>query len=153
MRRDDHGLDHEEREEGRRRCDPGLDHERDLTVGPEHTATALGSGDVPALATPAILALAEAACVGAVAGDLDEHETTVGTFAEVEHLRATPIGATVRALATLVGHHGDRLEFSVTVEQDGEPVARVRHRRSLVERERFLSGLAKRAGAQGPQTP
>ena len=132
------------------RCDPGLQHERDLTVTAERTARALGSGDVEALATPALLALAEAACVGAIATELAEGETTVGTFAEVEHLRPTPVGATVRARATLIGHHGTRLEFSVTVEQDGEAVARVRHRRMLVERERFLAGLAKRAVASAP---
>lgn len=134
-------------------CDPGAAAERDLTVTAERTARALGSGDVEALATPAILALAEAACVDAIASELDPAETTVGTFAEVEHLRASPVGATVRARATLIGHHGSRLEFSVTVEQDGEPVARVRHRRSLVDRDRFLAGIAARAVAADDQAP
>ena len=123
------------------RCDPGLKHARELHVAPEHTAEALGSGDVPVLGTPALLALAEAACVDAIADDLPEGQTSVGTWAEVEHLRATPVGDVVRAQGTLVGHHGRRLEFSVTVTQDEETVARVRHRRVLVDRERFLTKL------------
>lgn len=124
------------------RCDPGLKLERDLEVGPEHTAEALGSGDVPVLGTPALLVLAERACVEAIADDLPEGETSVSTWAEVEHLKAVPIGAKVRARATLIGHHGRRLEFRVTIEQDGVLIAKVSHRRILVDRERFLQKVA-----------
>jgi fluoroacetyl-CoA thioesterase len=121
------------------RCDPGLKVNRWLTVEEGHTAAALGSGDVPVLGTPALLALAEGACVDAIADDLPDGETSVGTWAEVEHLKATPVGRTVCAHATLIGHHGRRLEFTVTVEQDGETVAKVKHRRILLDRERFLA--------------
>jgi len=124
-----------------RRCDPGLKHDRTLTVADAHTAPSIGSGDVAVLATSALLALAEGACCAAVADDLDADETSVGTWSEVEHLRPVPVGRTVCAHATLVGHHGRRLEFTVSVERDGETVARVRHRRMLVDRERFLAGL------------
>jgi fluoroacetyl-CoA thioesterase len=121
------------------RCDPGLKLTRELLVEPHHTAAALGSGDVPVLGTPALLALAEGACVDAISDDLPDGETSVGTWAEVEHLKATPVGHTVCAHATLVGHHGRRLEFMVTVDQDGETVAKVKHRRILLDRERFLA--------------
>jgi fluoroacetyl-CoA thioesterase len=124
------------------RCDPGLRFERALEVGPDHTARALGSGDVPVLGTPAVLALAEGACVDAIASDLPAGETSVGTWAEIEHLKATPVGRTVTAHATLIGHHGRRLEFVVTVEQDGETIAKVKHRRILLDRERFLGRVA-----------
>lgn len=124
------------------RCDPGLKLDRMLQVDHDHTAEALGSGDVPVLGTPALLALAESACVDAIAEDLPDGETSVGTWAEIEHLKATPIGQTVCAHATLIGHHGRRLEFKVTVEQDGEPVAKVSHRRVLVDRARFLEKLS-----------
>lgn len=126
------------------RCDPGLKLVRQLEVGPEHTAIHLGSGDVPVLGTPALLALAEGACVDAIADDLPEGETSVGSWAEIEHLKATPVGSHVCAHATLIGHHGRRLEFSVIIEEDGDTVAKVRHRRVLVERERFLAKVAER---------
>jgi fluoroacetyl-CoA thioesterase len=124
------------------RCDPGLKLARTLQVDESHTAQSLGSGDVAVLGTPALLALAESACVDAIADDLPEGETSVGTWAEIEHLKATPVGQTVCAHATLIGHHGRRLEFKVNVEQDGEPVARISHRRVLVDRTRFLQKLA-----------
>jgi fluoroacetyl-CoA thioesterase len=125
-----------------RRCDPGLKHDRALTVAGQHTATELGSGTVDVLGTPAVLALAEGACCDAIADELAEDETSVGTWAEVEHLRPVPVGASICAHATLIGHHGRRLEFTVTVEHAGETIARVRHRRILVDRERFLAGAA-----------
>lgn len=124
------------------RCDPGLKQARTLEVGEEHTAEAVGSGDVPVVATPVLLALAEGACVDALTAELDEGETSVGTWAEIEHVRAAPIGASVCAHATLIGHHNRRLEFRVTIEHDGEPVAVIKHRRVLVDRERFLERLA-----------
>lgn len=120
------------------KCDPGLKLSRSLEVREEHTALALGSGEVAVLGTPALLALAEGACVDAIADDLPEGETSVGTYAEIEHLMASPVGTRVTAQATLMGHHGRRLEFSVQIEQDGETVARVRHRRVLVDRARFV---------------
>ncbi len=129
------------------RCDPGLKLDRVLQVDHDHTAEALGSGDVPVLGTPALLALAESACVDAIAEDLPDGETSVGTWAEIEHLKATPIGQTVCAHATLIGHHGRRLEFKVTVEQNGEPIAKVSHRRVLVDRARFLEKLTSAAPA------
>ena len=120
------------------KCDPGLKKTRTLEVAEEHTAVALGSGEVAVLGTPALLALAEGACVDAIADDLPEGQTSVGTFAEIEHLKASPVGACVTAQATLMGHHGRRLEFSIQVEQDGEAVAKVRHRRVLVDRAKFV---------------
>lgn len=119
-------------------CDPGLRESRHLTVAAAHCADQLGSGDVPVLGTPAILALAEGACVSAICEDLPDGQTSVGQWAEIEHLQPTPIGQEIDADATLIGHHGRRLEFQVIVRQRDEIVAKVRHRRVLVDRARFL---------------
>src|SRR5215468_2667772 len=48
------------------------------------TAIRAGSGDVPVLATPRLLALAEAACIAALEARLGEGMTSVGTGIEVE---------------------------------------------------------------------
>lgn len=124
-------------------CDPGLKETRSLCVSSSDLASSMGSGDVPVLGTPAILALAESACVAAIRDDLPDSDTTsVGQWAEVEHVRATPKGAEVCAEATLIGHHGRRLEFQVLVREGDEIIAKVRHRRVLVDRERFLEKVA-----------
>ncbi|MEX2324629.1 MAG: hotdog domain-containing protein [Nitriliruptoraceae bacterium] len=123
------------------RCDPGLKHIREMTVTQQDTAIAFGSGDVPVLSTPSLLALAEAACVDALEGEVPEGQTSVGAWAEVEHLQPTPVGANVCAKATLIGHHGRRLEFNVSVAQGDVVIAKIRHRRVLVDRQRFLAKL------------
>ena len=53
-------------------CDPGLKESRHLKVTKQHCADMIGSGDVPVLGTPAILTLAEGACIAAICDDLPE---------------------------------------------------------------------------------
>jgi len=111
----------------------------ELTVTDADTAQALGSGDVPVLATPRVLALAEAATVRALARHLATGATTVGSRIELEHLAPTPVGRTVISQARLAKVDGRRLTFEVTV-RDGEAVvAQVRVERVMVDRQRFLA--------------
>ena len=110
---------------------------RTLRVTEGDTASAVGSGDVPVLATPRVLALAEAATVAALAGALDAGTTSVGTRVELDPLAASPVGADVEATAELVEVSGRRLTFEVRVIQDGRDVARGRIARAVVDRTRF----------------
>src|SRR3954452_11740215 len=118
---------------------PGLTARVELTVTDADTAQSLGSGDVPVLGTPRVLALADAATVVATARQLPPGVTTVCTRAEVEHRALTPIGRTVVATATLAKVDGRKLLFEVTVRDGGAEVAEVRVERVLLDRQRFLS--------------
>jgi predicted thioesterase len=122
--------------------EPGLGAEIALSVTPSDTARALGSGDVPVLATPRILALGEQATVAAVAGYLEPGSTTVGVRAEVDHLAPSAVGSRVRARALLESVEGRRLVFTfeVTDQASGETVARGTVHRVAVDRQRFLEG-------------
>ena len=81
-------------------------------VADADTAISAGSGDVPVLATPRLLALAEAAAVAAIAPHLPAGMTSVGTSASLEHRRASPVGAEVAVEAELTEVDGRRLMFS-----------------------------------------
>jgi fluoroacetyl-CoA thioesterase len=116
----------------------GLAARVELTVTDADTAQAVGSGDVPVLATPRVLALAEAATVAATARHLAPGMTTVGVRVELEHKAPTPVGRTVVATAQLAKVDGRRLLFEVLVTQEGEPVAEGRVERILVDRHRFV---------------
>jgi fluoroacetyl-CoA thioesterase len=118
----------------------------ELTVAEGDTAVAMGSGDVPVLATPRLVALCEQAACTAVAGVLDPGATSVGTWIELEHLAPSPLGARVVAEAVLTGSEGRRLEFEVMAKQGEVVVARGRHRRRVVDRGRFLGHLGGRGG-------
>ncbi|GAB3940105.1 thioesterase family protein [Micromonospora vulcania] len=117
---------------------PGLTAQVELTVTDSDTAQAVGSGDVPVLGTPRVLALAEAATVAATATAMPPGSTTVGTRVELEHLAPTVVGRTVRAQALLVDVDGRRLSFEVTVSDGDATVARGRVDRILVDRQRFV---------------
>jgi fluoroacetyl-CoA thioesterase len=75
------------------------------------TAIEAGSGDVPVLATPRLLALAEAACVAALESHLGEGMTSVGTGVGLEHRRASPVGAEIEVEAELTELTGRKLVF------------------------------------------
>ncbi len=106
------------------------------------TATALGSGDLPVLATPRLLAWLEAATVEALDGRLGDGETSVGSRIELEHRAATAVGATVTVTADLVAVDGRLLRFSVAAQDaDGRLLATGDVTRVIVDRERFLSRL------------
>ncbi|MEH0932702.1 thioesterase family protein [Micromonospora sp. CPCC 205558] len=117
---------------------PGLTAQVELTVTDADTAQAVGSGDVPVLGTPRVLALAEAATVAATATGMPPGSTTVGTRVELEHLAPTVVGRTVRAQALLAAVDGRRLSFEVTVSDGDQTVARGRVERILVDRGRFV---------------
>ena len=107
------------------------------------TAIALGSGDVPVLATPRLLAWCEEATVQAIAPALELTQTTVGVRVELDHLAATPVGGTVRINAEVVASEGSRYTFAVHAEDDHAPVATGTVVRARVDRERFLARLPK----------
>jgi fluoroacetyl-CoA thioesterase len=118
---------------------PGLTARVELTVTDADTAQALGSGDVPVLGTPRVLALAEAATVVATSRQMPGGVTTVGTRAEVEHRAPTPVGRLVTATATLAKVDGRRLLFEVEIRDGDTVVAEVRVERMLLDRQRFIA--------------
>ncbi|SCL69939.1 Thioesterase superfamily [Micromonospora citrea] len=122
---------------------PGLTARVELTVTDTDTAQAVGSGDVPVLGTPRVLALAEAATVAATATRMPSGSTTVGTRVELDHRAATPVGRTVVAQARLAAVEGRRLHFEVSVSDGDETVAEGRVERVLVDRQRFVERAAR----------
>lgn len=121
---------------------PGLHAEVELTVTDADTAAAVGSGDVPVLATPRLVALAEAATVAVASAGLDAGQTSVGTLVRLEHLRASAVGSTVRVRAELLGVDGGALRFGITAtDAAGQIVGRGEVVRAVVDRQRFLRRL------------
>ena len=117
---------------------PGLTARVELIVGDADTAQYLGSGDVPVLGTPRVLALAEAATVAATARELPPGATTVGTRVDLEHKAATAVGRLVTAQATLAKVDGRRLLFEVVVREGDRVVAQGRVERVVVDWQRFI---------------
>lgn len=119
----------------------GLSAAVELVVGDGDTAPALGSGDVPVLATPRVIALVEEATVAALVGQLGENETSVGVRVQLEHISPTAVGSAVRADCSLERVQGRRLVFTVSARDDRGLVAAGKVTRVVVDRERFLAKL------------
>ena len=108
-------------------------------VTADDTAAAMHSGDVALLATPRVLALAEQAAVTALEGCIESTRTTVGSWVEIDHLAPATVGTNVTAEAILIGVHGRRLEFAIYVKAGDVELARIKHRRVIVDRDRFAA--------------
>lgn len=112
------------------------------------TAVVMGSGDVPVLATPRLIAWMEAATVVAAQSSVSAGQTTVGVAVRIEHLRSTPVGGAVEVDATLSAPpEARRLTFEVSaVDDHGDRVAAGQIERVVVDRERFPNANLPPAG-------
>lgn len=117
----------------------GLSHTSIIEVTPSLTATALGSGDLPVLATPAMIALMENAAMLTVALLLPEGSTTVGGLINVSHLKSSAIKSTIKAIATLTKIEGRKLTFSVRAEDEIGLIGEGSHIRYIVDRNKFMA--------------
>ena len=119
----------------------GLKGSHRAMVAEHDTAIALGSGSVPVLATPRLVAWLEAAAVAAIEDALPAGSTTVGTRVDLHHLSATAVGRRVDAAAIVVSVDGRTIEFKLEATDDGNAIAAGRHVRVVVDSEKFLSRL------------
>lgn len=112
-----------------------------LTVADKDTALAVGSGSLQVLATPRMIALMEEAAMKCVADEMADTDTTVGTLMNVSHVKASPVGAEVRAEAELIAVDGRKLSFSVAAYQGGTLIGEGSHERFVVNIDKFMSKL------------
>lgn len=122
----------------------GLMHTGSMVVTEEKTAKAFGSGDLPVLATPAMVALMENAAMLAVVCHLEEGATTVGGHIDTSHLKPSKVGAVVEATAVLKKIEGRKLTFRVVAKEGEVVIGEGEHLRFVVGKERFMDSLEKR---------
>ena len=112
-------------------------------VTDDDTAAAVGSGSLPVLGTPRLLAWLEAATCASLEPTLAEGSTSVGTRIQVEHLAASPVGAEVEVSASSAYVDGRLHRFTVSARDvtTGKVLAAGEITRVVVDAERFLSRL------------
>ena len=119
----------------------GLSFTTTMRVAPEVTAEYIGSGDLAVLATPAMCALMENAAMMAVATQLEEGQTTVGTALNIEHSRAAKVGEVITATAVLTEVNGRELKFNIAARDQIGLIGEGTHTRFIVSREKFMAKL------------
>lgn len=117
----------------------GLFAEKTITITENLTARVMGSGSLDVFATPAMIALMEAAACAALEGHLEDNQSSVGVELQVKHLAATPIGSQVRARAEITQVEGRKITFAVQAWDDQQLIGEGIHHRMLIDVARFMS--------------
>jgi predicted thioesterase len=112
---------------------------REFVVSDTDTAAAVGSGSLPVLGTPVLLAWCEAATCAAL--DLPDGSTSVGTRVSLEHLAPSPVGAAVTVTAAVAYVDGRLVRFTVEARSGETLVGSGEVTRVVVDAQRFMSRL------------
>jgi len=118
-----------------------------FAVTDDDTALAVGSGSLPVLGTPRLLAWLEAATCAALESSLEAGSTSVGTRVTLEHLAASPVGQEVEVTASASYVDGRLHRFTVAARHleagsPGKVVATGEITRVVVDADRFLSRIS-----------
>lgn len=117
----------------------GLTCKKTITVTPEMTAAAMGSGALEVLATPSMIALMEGTAQEAVQSLLEDGQGTVGTRIDVRHLAATPVGMEVTCTAEVTEVDHRRIVFTVKAKDEKEVIGEGIHERFVIDNEKFFA--------------
>jgi fluoroacetyl-CoA thioesterase len=122
--------------------------EADIVVTPADTARhiALDSSDAfpEVFATSRMIALMELAAARAMRPLLGPGQLSVGVALNVRHTAATPIGSSVRAVATYLRTENKLMHFRVEAFDESGSIGAGEHSRAIIDAARLLSGAARR---------
>ncbi len=134
---------------------PGVTHRLSFTVTEAKTVPFLYPESPDFVAMPKVFAtgfmvgFVEWACLKALAPHLDEGEGSLGVHIDIDHRAATPPGMEVTAEVEVVEVDGQRVSFDVAVSDEVEVIAEGRHKRFVVDWDRFNADLAEKTRAGG----
>ena len=113
------------------------------TVTTANIAATMKSGSLAVFATPAMCALMEEAACAAVNAHLEEGSGSVGISLNITHDRATKMGDTVTATATLTAVEGRKLTYSVEGSDSKGIIGKGTHERFIIDNEKFMAKVNK----------
>lgn len=117
----------------------GSSAETTTIVNSTNTAITAGSGSLPVLGTPFLIALMEKATCNAVFDFLEEDETTVGTNVNISHIKASGIGMVISAKAVVAECSGRRITFTVSAaDSNGDMIGKGTIERFVVNENKFM---------------
>ena len=110
-----------------------------IKVEKKDTAMAHGSGTLAVLATPRMIALMEESAYKCIDKYLEEGQSSVGTYLDVKHLAATPVGMEVYAESEVIEVDGRKVVFSVKAYDEKGIIGEGKHERFIVLSEKFVA--------------
>ena len=125
----------------------GMRARAEAVVTNDNVAISAGSGTLSVFATPCMCALMEEAAWKAIAPELSEGDSSVGTKLSISHVSASPIGIKVWAESEVTAVDGKRIEFKVSAYDEAGLIGEGTHERFIVTSDRFLSKTEKKLQA------
>ncbi|MCQ4726674.1 thioesterase family protein [Anaerotignum faecicola] len=119
---------------------PGMTNECEYIVS-KNDATAHFGGNFPVFATPVMIDWMEQTALKLCQQVLPKGYDTVGTFVNVKHLAATPVGMRVRVIAEIEEVNGKMLTFKVKAYDEKTKIGEGTHGRAVIDVEKFVSRL------------
>ena len=111
-----------------------------IQVTESQTAIQYGSGLLPVFATPALIALMENTAMQLIT--LPAGSSSVGISINMQHLKATPVGASIQCTATIVAIEGRKYTFDIiATDNSSDIVGKATHERVIVDIEKFMSKI------------
>jgi fluoroacetyl-CoA thioesterase len=126
----------------------GLTRETTLTVDNARAISFMGD-DLRVYATPSIVHDLEYACRDLILEHLEDGLDSVGARVEIEHLKPTPMGMTVRHVVVVEVVKGRSVTCTVEVHDALEKVATARHTRFVINIARLKKVVAQKREAMG----
>ena len=114
---------------------------KEFIVKPEHTAAVIGSGGLPVLSTPNLIAYIENVCYEWLETQVDETCTSVGTQMEMRHLRPTKVSEKVTIEIEIIEKNDKNATFNCVAIHQGITIGTAKHKRSIVEIESFMGKI------------
>lgn len=122
----------------------GIKHSEKFIVLPEHTAKTVKSGGLEVLATPCLIAKMEKCAWQSVLPFMDDGCDTVGTFIEMKHLSASPIGIEVVCESELIAINGRELTFCIIAYDNSGKIGEATHKRFIIKTLAFQEKVAEK---------
>jgi predicted thioesterase len=126
---------------------PGAQQTDVYPVEDPNSAIEVGSGSVPVLATPWLVAFMERTAHRLVGTALPAGFTSVGARMDIQHLAPTPLGGRVTITAEVKEVAGRRIHLEIQARDELEKIGESKHERVVVEIDRFLEKVSKKSSA------
>jgi len=122
----------------------GLKGEEKMVVERQDLASMMGNIGAEVLSTHRVVLLMELAARNAIKDCLPNGMMTVGTFIRIQHFAASPLGAKVRAEASLKKVDGRKLVFDVIALDEFEKIAEGENEQLMVSINKFLDRVERK---------
>lgn len=122
----------------------GITHSNRVTVDESRTIGFMGEG-LRVYATPSAVLDVEMTCRNLILDHLDHGEDSVGTRVEIDHMAPTLFDMWVEVTATVTKVEGRLVTLSFSVRDAVEEVAKGKHVRFVVDKEKTAQRLAAKA--------